>query len=89
MTHAHTDHYHAHFEPCSSVGTVNRLRAGRSGVRIPAGAGKVSLIRKVETDSGDHPVVEKHTFPRKYISPSAHLTHTHTEPWRYRGVDSP
>ena len=86
MTHAHTDHYHAHFEPCSSVGTVNRLRTGRSGVRIPAAAGKFSLIRNVETESGAHPVVENHTFPRKYISPplpislslSLSFTHTHT-----------
>jgi hypothetical protein len=32
------------------------LRTGRSGVRVPAGAGNVSLHHRVQTGSGTHPV---------------------------------
>ena len=41
----------------SSVGIVTRLRAGRSGVRIPAGARYFSLFpENVEAGCGAHPV---------------------------------
>jgi hypothetical protein len=45
-----------------------RLRAGRSGVRVPAGAGDFSLHHRVQNSSGAHPA--SHTmrtgssFPR-------------------------
>ena len=38
------------------VGTVTRSRAGRSGIRIPAGAGDSFLLQIVQTCCGSHPV---------------------------------
>jgi hypothetical protein len=42
----------------SSVGTVTRLRAGRSTIRgsIPSRAGDLSLLHNIQTRSGAHPV---------------------------------
>jgi hypothetical protein len=39
----------------SLVGIVTRLRAGRSGVRIPVEARDFSLLQNVQTGSGAHP----------------------------------
>ena len=35
---------------------VSRLRAGRSGVQIPAGARDISLIQNVQANCGAHPL---------------------------------
>jgi hypothetical protein len=39
----------------SVVGTVIRLRAGRSRVRIPTGAGDFSVLQNIHKTSGAHP----------------------------------
>ena len=39
-----------------SLSTMTRLRAGRSGDRIPVGAKDLSLLQNVQTDGGAHPV---------------------------------
>jgi hypothetical protein len=40
----------------SSVGIVTRLRAGRSGVRIPTGIRDFSVFVNIQTRPGSHPV---------------------------------
>lgn len=39
-----------------TVGILSRLQAGPSGVRITAGVRETSLMQKVQTTSGVHPV---------------------------------
>jgi len=41
----------------SAVGVVTRLQAGRSGIRIPVGAGDFSVSQNLQTGSGSHPAL--------------------------------
>jgi hypothetical protein len=48
-------HKSCHVEDIISSRDSARLQAGRSGVRVPAGAGNFSLHHRVQTGHGVHP----------------------------------
>ena len=66
------------------VGVVTRLLAGRSGVRIPVGAGDFSVSQNLQTGAGSHPVLYlmgAEVLSRRQSGGGVKLsTHFHLEP---------